>query len=1095
MQKVMRGLSIFLVIACLASLCSCAAKAPPGIAELNDYRQIPGITAEEIKAVENLQQKFDRFQLAIMPTNTECFYDENGELRGYSVMLCEWLTDIFDISFAPVFYDWPDTLAGLADYSIDFTGEITATPERRAFLYMTDSISERTLKVIRRIGSRKIEESTAESPVRCCFLAGTTAYSYVEPYVANIEVIYADGLDDVFRLFNEEKIDAFVIDGNAEAMFDKDSSFVAEDFSPMIYAPVSLSTQNPELIPIIDLVQKMLESEYNTRFSDMYKQGYVEYLRYKLSGQLTPEEREYIQQHIDEGIAIPHIAESDNYPISFFNTHEREWQGVSHDIIAEMERLTGLTFDPANEQDAEWPELLPKLTSGEALMASELIYSAEREKHYIWAQDSYYTDYYALLSKADYHDVSVSEIFRAKVGLIQDSAYAEFFYECFPNHKSVVEYPSSSEAVKALEAGKVDLLMASRSVLLNITNYLEKPGFKTNIVFARESKSAFGFPMEEDVLRSIVSKAQRLVDTGAIASRWQRNFFDYSSALERERRPLWVGLVVLVILIIALLIQMIVRHKRASAVLEATVLERTKELEIASNAKGEFLARMSHEIRTPLNAIIGMNNIAMNSSDLEKAHQCNVKIDSASRHLLELINNILDISKIEADKLELSYDEFDFEKMLMRIVNVTNFRVEEKNQELVIHVGEGVPSVVLGDELRLSQVVTNLLSNAVKFTPENGLIVVNVKKTAEFDNGSVTLRVAVTDNGIGISQEQQERLFTSFEQADGSISRKFGGTGLGLSISKRIVELMGGHIWIESELGAGSTFVFEISITKCQDRPEIELGIEKEDVRILVADDSAEVLECFTRVLEAHGLPCDTADSGSRALEMIEQRKDSPYNLFFVDWQMPEMNGIELTRKIKEMTDQSAVVFMVSMARWESIEKEAFAAGVNRFIAKPLFPSAVVNAIHECFGVESKAVKLNVQSAESAPVFDNCSVLIAEDIEINREIMTATLEETKIAIDFAMNGMEAVAMYSENADKYDLILMDIQMPEMDGFTATRTIRALELPKAKEIPIIAMTANVFKEDIEKCLSAGMNDHIGNPIDTNDLLKKLRKYLAK
>lgn len=397
--------------------------------------------------------------------------------------------------------------------------------------------------------------------------------------------------------------------------------------------------------------------------------------------------------------------------------------------------------------------------------------------------------------------------------------------------------------------------------------------------------------------------------------------------------------------------------------------------ERASRAKSEFLSRMSHEIRTPLNAIIGMLNIASATSDIEKIKNSLAKADNASKHLLALINDILDISKIEADKFELLNSDFNLEKMLINIAAVLNNRIEEKNQKLEINLNKDVPLLIYGDELRLSQVITNLLSNAIKFTPENGKITLNINKIGEYGD-EITLKVEVIDTGIGISEEQQQRLFKSFEQADSSISHKFGGTGLGLAISKRIVELMNGRIWVESELKKGSKFIFIIK-----------------------------------------------ANTG----------------------------------------------------------KEKTAAGKDIIITKENISSLTIE------DSTNKTGSVNFD-------FSKYTFLIAEDNEINREIIAAILESTGVSVDFAEDGYIAVAKYKENPSKYRLILMDIQMPEMDGYEATQAIRALEDEQAKNIPIIAMTANVFREDVEKCLSAGMTDHIGKPIDAKVLYNKINRYIG-
>jgi len=390
------------------------------------------------------------------------------------------------------------------------------------------------------------------------------------------------------------------------------------------------------------------------------------------------------------------------------------------------------------------------------------------------------------------------------------------------------------------------------------------------------------------------------------------------------------------------------------------LMEHRMEALKASKAKGEFLSHMSHEIRSPLNAVIGMITVASGTNDIQKIKHCLERADNASRYLLSLINDILDMSKIEANKLELSYGEVNLEKMLSGIINVTSVRAVEKHQDIVVNVTDDVPPYIISDELRLSQVITNLLTNAIKFSPDHGRIVLSIEKLDEKD-GEITLKIKVEDNGIGISPEQQKRLFTSYTQAESSISQTFGGTGLGLAISKRIVELMQGTIWIESELDKGSKFIFTIKAKKGKD--------------IAVTGVSGET----------------------------DGPEESDFNF-------------------------------------------------------------------------------------------NCyTILAAEDVEINREILAALLEKTGITIVFAENGKFAVSMFQENPDKYNLLLMDMHMPEMDGYTATRAIRSLEFAKAKSVPIIAMTANVFKEDIEKCLDSGMNDHIAKPIFPDDLYASLKKHL--
>jgi CheY-like chemotaxis protein len=387
-----------------------------------------------------------------------------------------------------------------------------------------------------------------------------------------------------------------------------------------------------------------------------------------------------------------------------------------------------------------------------------------------------------------------------------------------------------------------------------------------------------------------------------------------------------------------------------------------QKAQAASSAKSNFLSNMSHEMRTPMNAIIGMTMIGKSAADMEKKDYAFEKIEGASGHLLGVINDVLDMSKIEAGKLELSLADFNFEKMLQKATNVIGFKAQEKHQNLSVSLDPEIPPALIGDDQRLTQVITNLLTNAVKFTPENGSILLDTHFVKE-ENGLCTIQIDVKDTGIGISEEQQSRLFTVFEQAESSISRKFGGTGLGLAISKNIIELMGGRIWIDSELGKGATFAFTVQLQRSS-----------------------------------------------------RENGDSP----------------EL-------------------------------------------------------GNNNAGLTLSLQG---------CRLLLAEDVEINREIVLSLLEPTEIEIECAVNGKEAVQMFKADPARYNLIFMDLQMPEMDGLEAARQIRGIE-KEFKDIrssvPIIAMTANVFREDINKCLEAGMNDHIGKPLDLDDVMAKLKLYL--
>ncbi len=538
----------------------------------------------------------------------------------------------------------------------------------------------------------------------------------------------------------------------------------------------------------------------------------------------------------------------------------------------------------------------------------------------------------------------------------------------------------------------------------------------------------------------------------------------------------------------------------AGMLVAAAVLrnEMTKSLIVAReealasmNSKSEFLSRMSHEIRTPMNAIIGMTNIAHKTDDIKKIHYCLEKIDGSSRQLLGIINDVLDMSKIDANKFEIHNTEFDFEKMMQNVFNVVQVRLDEKHQNFQFHFEEPFTRNIISDELRLSQVLINLLTNAVKFTAERGDIMLRVLQTPLEDDRSL-LRVEVVDNGIGVAKDRQANLFTSFEQADGSITRQYGGTGLGLAICKKIVELMGGRIWLESEKGVGSHFIFEVAVG--WGSSHVTNTDMNKNLHVLVVDDSEDVRTYFANIIRGFSLQCDVAESGEAAIKMAQAQKDAgtPYNMLFVDWKMPGMNGGETAEQIRRAAQEDIIVVMISSCDWADIEQDVKKYDISNFLAKPVLPSMIYDTF-VCLS-ESARNTPKCTGTESVKDWRGKTVLLVEDIDINLEILMTVLEETGVNMETASNGAEAVEKFRFSAGKYSLIMMDVQMPVMDGLAATRAIRSIQnVPGASKIPIIAMTANAFKEDEENCLAAGMNAHVAKPLEVEALFSTLGKWL--
>ncbi|MCM1105244.1 MAG: response regulator [Clostridium sp.] len=704
------------------------------------------------------------------------------------------------------------------------------------------------------------------------------------------------------------------------------------------------------------------------------------------------------------------------------------------------------------------------------------------------------TDRMMIIYRGKYTDDITSSIAVSKTSL----GLLEYVPNNYPD-ALITEYEDFNEAIDAVRSGKAKCIIGYSSILQRILSGYDDVN-KFNISYLNQSEELCLLVNQDNaILAVILDKMINQINSEEITGTLmqyaniagsQPTFMDFF------KRYAYLFAIVFIIFftVLALTFIFYIRkshaYNRQQAQMQLSLQNALELADAANKAKTNFLSSMSHDIRTPMNAIVGMTNIAKkHTDDEEKLNDCLDKITLSSQHLLTLINDVLDISKIESGKLTLTPINFSLRRLVENLVNIVRPMIKSKAQEFDVHIHGIDCETLYGDELRVSQVFINILSNAVKYTPEGGKVILDLYEE-RIDGQTVQLTYTVSDNGIGMSPEYMEHMFDAFTRADDSRTNKIQGTGLGLAIVKQMVMLMNGKIHCESEPDKGTTFTVKLELPIGEDDSRV---YTLPPIDILFVDDDEIFLTITKDTVEEMGARAETAHNGEIALELVKKRHeaDNDYAVAVVDWKMPEMSGAQTVRAIRDIVGENMSIILVTAYDWSDIEDEANDSGANGFICKPLFKSYLSEKIAHVLKAEKGS---NVTAETGNDDLNGLHVLIAEDNDINWEVASEVLGMYGIVTEHAENGKMAVEMMQDAADgKYDLILMDIQMPILNGREATREIRKSSRDYVKNIPIIAMTADAFAEDISSCLAAGMNGHVAKPIDTDKLFQEIRRVL--
>ena len=1028
------------------------------------------------------------------------YVNEKGARKGYGYELLETLSGYTGWQFEYVTCDWSDCFEKLKNGEIDIIGGISYTEDRtqemlfsdepmgveKYYLYADLSRADISASDFKTLNGKKIGVLMGTEPE--VMLA-----EWEEKYGLKTEHVNISNNEDVKQKLANHEIDCFV---SLEESFwaERGISTITRVGESGIY--YAINKNRPDIKEELDDAMRALDEAVPFYTADLYKR----YFSMDYTPILTGEEKAWLRKH--GAIRMGFLASDSG--VSTFDPATGEFTGVITDYIQFAADCLGnqeLEFQLVGYDSKEAE--LDALKSGEI----DMIFHCDQnpnlaeEYHFACTNTTWTSNLMAVTNKQHFNENNVNRI-AVPQNKLSLKKYLAFYYPQW----EIVDCDTQEDAARLVKDGQADCFVTGIS---SENKYSKKYSFYS-VPLVNPVRSCFAVNSGNRSLLSILNKTIKAMPVNMLAGALAM----YKSSARKVTLSDFIkdnffkvmlisSIAVAVVLLTILMLLQKARKAEAAArkaasdtqELNAKLQVAVEKAESANRAKSTFLSNMSHDIRTPMNAIIGFTTLALsNIDDTDRVKDYLGKTLASSNHLLSLINDVLDMSRIESGKIHLEEVEVNLSDVLHDLKTIVSGQIYAKQLELYMDVMDVTDEDVYCDKTRLNQILLNLLSNAIKFTPAGGTVSVRVRQLAGKVRGCGQYEFRIKDNGIGMSQEFAQKIFEPFERERTSTVSRIQGTGLGMAITKNIVDMMGGTIEVQTAQGKGTEFTVCVPMRAQTEQRPVEKITELEGLKALVVDDDFNTCDSVTKMLVKVGMRAEWTLSGKeavlRARRSIEM--SDAYHAYIIDWRLPDMNGIEVTRQIRSLHDDTPIIILTAYD-WSDIEVEAKAAGVTAFCSKPMFMSDLRETLMSALGQKPADAVQRLLPEKNAD-FKGKHILLVEDNELNREIAQEILQEYGFLVDTAENGAVAVEKVSTAAPgSYDLVLMDVQMPIMDGYTATRKIRALDDPARAKIPILAMTANAFDEDRRNALESGMNGFLSKPIVIGDLVQELHKIL--